>query len=179
MFAALKSLFSPAPFQMEAHHAYAALVAQSRRREFYERMHVPDTLDGRFDLIVLHLFLLISRLREEKGDDAPQFIRAVSEAFFDDMDRSLREMGVSDTGVGKRIKKMSQAFFGRLQAYEHSFHSEDAFAQSLLKNLYRLQQPAGASLKDMVVYCNKTMACLHAQPTAQLMQGQVVFLTGI
>src|SRR5437868_5606477 len=110
---ALKRLFSPDPAHYKAHAAYLQLVTQARQPMFYSEWKVEDTLDGRFDIILLHLYLLIFRCEKETGNPAaPLFVRALSEIFFADMDRSLREMGVGDTGISKHVKKMVQAFYG-------------------------------------------------------------------
>ena len=122
MISALKKIFSPQPYQQEAHQLYVTLVEQARAPLFYSEYEVPDTIDGRFDMIVLHVCLLCKRLRDIDTDASIELSRALMETFFADMDRSLREMGSTDTGVGKRIKKMSQAYFGRLQAYVNIDH---------------------------------------------------------
>ena len=142
----LSRLFSPPPFQQEAHTAYSVLVTRARDPFFYTECAVPDTLDGRFDVIVLQLFLVLSRLKDEADPRAALFSRALQEAFFTDMDRSIREMGVSDTGVGKRIKKMAEAFLGRLHAYEASKNDSALFREHLAKNLYRASAPGEATL---------------------------------
>ena len=135
MLKAFKSFFTPTPLQIEAHKLYADLVIQSRNPRFYSHMGVADTLDGRFDMIILHLFLATQKLRRAQAPDA--MIRALHEAFFEDMDRNLREMGASDTGVGKRVKKMSQAFFGRMQAYEQAMADDAALQAALKRNVFR------------------------------------------
>jgi cytochrome b pre-mRNA-processing protein 3 len=98
-----------------ADRLYGAAVAQARNPAFYVECRVPDTLDGRFDLIVLHLCLLIRRLRRE-GETGATLAQALFDTTFDDMDRSLREMGVGDLGVGRRVKAMASAFYGRATA---------------------------------------------------------------
>ena len=87
---------------------YAKLVAQARQPEFYARCGVPDTVDGRFDLISLHLFLVLHRLKRDRPESA-DLAQAVFDLMFHDMDQSLREMGAGDLGVGRRVKVMIQA----------------------------------------------------------------------
>ena len=89
---------------------YTAAVAAARDPSFYATLLVPDTLDGRFDLVALHAFLLIHRLRSASRPDLSQ---AVFDAMFSDMDNNLRELGVSDLRVGKRVRAMWEAFHGR------------------------------------------------------------------
>src|SRR5690606_20048909 len=92
---------------------YSAIVAQSRRETFYPQWGVPDTLTGRFDMISLHAALVFRRLRSHEKQ-TKEFSQNVFDCFFKDMDRSLREMGVGDLSVGKRIEKMGSLFYGML-----------------------------------------------------------------
>ena len=96
---------------------YAAVVARAREPVFYTRFRVPDSLDGRFDMIALHAFLVLRRLKEE-GADGAALGQALFDVIFSDMDRSLREMGAGDLGVGRRVKRMARGFYGRIAAYD-------------------------------------------------------------
>ncbi len=174
---ALKNILSTDSLVREAHAAYAQLVGQSRQPQFYSEYGVEDTVDGRFDVILLHMFLVIHRLRGEQGDEAGHFIRALSETFFSDMDRSLREMGVGDTGVGVRIKKMAQAFYGRMQHYEQSVHNPEAFAESLKRNLYRGNDVSADTLARMAGYVQRNAAHLQTQSLDAISGGTMTFLS--
>ena len=92
---------------------YGEIVRQARRPELITNFHVKDNIDGRFDLLCLHMCLVIKRLKSK-----PELTRQYSQDLFDfmflDMDQSLREMGVGDLSVGKRVKEMGKAFLGRL-----------------------------------------------------------------
>ncbi len=112
----LSRLFRRAPQVADAYPLYAGAVAQARQPVFYARLGVPDTVDGRFDLVALHIFLILQRLKAEP--DAAPFAQAVFDAMFADMDRNLREMGVGDLSVGKKVKAMAQGLYGRIAAYE-------------------------------------------------------------
>lgn len=155
MIGALKRLFTPEPLREQAHALYVALVNQSRKPVFFSQWGVEDTLDGRFDVIVLHLSLVLERV---EGDAA--FTQQLMEVFFADMDRSLRELGASDTGIGKRIQKMAQAFFGRLKAYQDA-KDEAALTAALQRNLYR-EKPQDHA-KDVAAYIMRNRAHLRAQ----------------
>jgi cytochrome b pre-mRNA-processing protein 3 len=176
MLRALKQFLSSDSYAREAHEAYVQLVIQSRRAEFYQSLGVEDTVDGRFDVILLHMFLVIHRLRGETDEAAGQFIRAISEVFFADMDRSLREMGVGDTGVSHRIKKMAQAFYGRMQMYEQNVRSADAFRDSLKRNLYRGRDVDAAVLTRAGDYALRNIEHLKNQPLESIISGHVSFL---
>lgn len=176
MLKALKHLFSPAEFKAEAHAAYVQLVAQSRKPFFYQAYRVPDTVDGRFDVMALHLFMVIHRLRGEVAPETGEFIRVLSEVFFADMDRSLREMGVGDTGVSHRIKKMAQAFYGRLQVYEQSLLKHDMLTESLKRNLYRGSDVDQETLKQVADYIDRNLTHLVQQNVDDILRGSVNFL---
>ena len=96
---------------------YGAIVAQAKLPAFYLDYGVPDTVNGRFDMIVLHAALVLRRLSSE-----PAPARAVGQAIFArfcrDMDHSLREMGVGDLAVPKQMQRVAEAFYGRARAYE-------------------------------------------------------------
>ena len=177
MLSALKSLFSPSLVKQQAFDAYARIVAQARRELFYKDWQVEDTLDGRFDVIVLHLFLLISRCEEDRSPEMQTFIRFLSEAFFADMDRSLREMGASDTGVGIRVKKMAQAFYGRLKTYGESIADEAALVEALKRNVYREKMVTQEAAAALAVYMGRNQKALAQQSPEALMRGNISFLS--
>ena len=128
----LKSLLGlrSRPEQPEA--LYAALMAQARRPDFYRDYGVPDTLDGRFDLLVLHVVLLLRRLREDEVTRA--LAQDVFDVFFRELDRALREMGVGDLGVPRRVKTMAEVFYGRARAYDAALASGDPGALERAKS---------------------------------------------
>ncbi len=165
----IKKIFAPDPFQLPAHNAYVDLVEQARSPYFYNECGIADTLDGRFDIIVLHMFLLTRHIK----DDEPEFLRAVWEVFFSDMDRSLREMGASDTGIGKRIKKMAQAFYGRIDAYSSSIENEPEFKESLKRNLYRNNSATDEQVTLVLSYIKRNLTNLKNQNTASIIAGNI------
>lgn len=173
MLAALRSLFAPKP--PEAVRAtYIALVAQARNPFFYTDLGVPDTLDGRFDLIVLHLFLLEHRLvtHHDANEETRIFGQFVSEIFFHDMDHSLREIGVSDTGVSHRIKKMGKAYHGRLQAYAAGLEHRETMRGALARNLYGTVAEGNVALLDrMAEYMERCYAALCATDAKTIIEG--------
>src|SRR5436305_2987337 len=144
---------------------YGAIVAQARDPRFYQAYGVPDTVLGRFDLIVLHLSLVLRRLRE--GDHAARTVaQGVFDEFCRDMDHNLREMGISDPGVPRQMRKVGEAFYGRAKAYDAALAAggEGALAQALIRNVY-----AGASGRDMAAaelatYVRQVVEAVDAQP---------------
>ncbi|MEJ0067455.1 MAG: ubiquinol-cytochrome C chaperone family protein [Pseudomonadota bacterium] len=103
--------------QASAGVLYAQLIEQARTPAFYGALGVPDSLDGRYEMIALHAFIALRRLRRD-GGATETFAQALFDAMFADMDRSLREIGVSDLSVGKRVKEMARGLYGRIAAYE-------------------------------------------------------------
>ena len=118
------------------HRVYGALVAQARLPAFYADLGVPDTLEGRYDMIMLHAFLLFERLN--RSEEEREFAQDVFDAMFTDLDRSLREMGVGDLSVPKRINRMAGAFYGRAEAYEAACKagSRSMMTEAVARNLY-------------------------------------------
>lgn len=150
---------------------YRACVAAARRPEFYQAFAVPDSIDGRFDLLLLHVFLVMHRLRGESEARQRLF-----DLMFADMDRSLREMGVGDMSIGKKIRPMISAFYGRGQAYEKAIGAGDAaLAAALGRNLYGAAQIAPDILQKMTAYVRRAIDSLERQPVANLLSGQVEF----
>ncbi|HEX7822651.1 MAG TPA: ubiquinol-cytochrome C chaperone family protein [Sphingobium sp.] len=144
----LKSLFGRSAPQNDLHPLYAAIVAEGRLPHWYRDGRVPDTLDGRFDMIAAVLSLVL--LRMEKLDMADDTAR-LAEIFVDDMDGQLRQMGVGDIVVGKHIGRMMSALGGRLGAYRTALADgagtgASGVAEALQRNLYRGVTPAPDAL---------------------------------
>src|SRR5246127_2068079 len=113
---------------------YGMIVTQAREPLFYRDLGVPDTVNGRFDLLVLHLWMVLRRLRSIEGS-AP-LPQALFDRFFEDMDANLREMGVGDLTVPKRMQAFGEAFYGRSAAYDAALASgSGAMAKALCKNV--------------------------------------------
>ena len=102
-------LFRPDPTQAVARRLYEAVVAQARQPVFFAEWGVPDTIDGRFEMVTLHAHLLLRRLKDGGAETAP-LAQALFDVMFADMDASLREMGAGDLGVGRRVKQLATGF---------------------------------------------------------------------
>lgn len=164
-----QSVFRRRPSEA-ARQAYIALLAQSRNPYFYTSLDVPDTLDGRFELIVLHLFLLQERLRTEEIE----FARHLSEVFFEELDASIRELGIGDSGVLHRVKRMGKAYHGRLQAYAQGMASADdeTLKSALARNLYgTVAEGETAHLQSVASYMRAMQHVLQHTETAALKGG--------
>jgi len=159
--------------------AYRLVVAQARQRAFFAEYGVPDTLDGRFELVCLHAFLYLHRLKSEW----PR-AKALAQAFFDtmfgDFDRALREMGTGDLRVGREVKRMAQGFYGRIRAYANGIAAGDsALGAALARNLFGTVGVPLAQLAAMTLYVRRAADDLRDQGAAELLAGRVRFVSPI
>jgi cytochrome b pre-mRNA-processing protein 3 len=156
---------------------YGQIVAQARQPWLYSAAGVPDTLEGRFDMIVLHAFLIIDRLGQG-GDEGKAMAQSVFDLMFTDMDRSLREMGASDVGVGPKVRRMAEVFYGRARVYAEALQlegerSRQALISGLARNVFAGEKQAEpAMLADYVLAEHRGLA---ARPIAELLTGQTGF----
>jgi cytochrome b pre-mRNA-processing protein 3 len=148
---------------------YRLVVEQARSPVFYTDFFVPDTVEGRFELIVLHCGLLVARLGRDPG--TRETGRELAETFFADMDRTLREMGIGDVTVPKKMRRIADAFYGRLTAYEAA-GSGPALVEAVARNVYDDAPPQGVA-EDLAAYLAATMAALAAADAARLAAGEI------
>lgn len=155
---------------------YMALVNQARLPVFYAEWGVPDTLEGRYDMVVLHAWLLMRRLGTQPSDEARALSQATFDLMFADMDQSLREMGVTDTGVGKRIRRMAEAFYGRCSAYDKAQEEgRAALEAALARNLYQKGDPSPEQLARMAAYVLDQQEQLAKMPDEPILSGSLAF----
>lgn len=173
----LISLFGGKQHNPAAVALYRSIIEQARQPDFYSRHGVPDSLDGRFDMVVLHTFLVMRRLRGLGSKPAAGLSQDLFDLLFADMDSNLREIGVGDLGVGKRVKKMAQAFYGRVQAYETGLAATDdsILTDALSRNLYGTTQSLLTGLIAMAAYMRTADSRLAEQPEHRIMAGNVDF----
>jgi cytochrome b pre-mRNA-processing protein 3 len=151
------------------HTLYGAIVAQARRPEFYEEFGAADTVEGRFDMIVLHLVLVLRRLEREPQGAA--LGRALVDAFGRDMDH----MGVGDLAVPKQMKRMMEAFHGRARSYASALSGADptALEQALARNVFGGEGAPGAP--RLAAYVRRAAGQLDAAQGAQFLRGGLAF----
>jgi cytochrome b pre-mRNA-processing protein 3 len=154
------------------HSVYSAIVAQSRQPRFYAEWGVPDTVTGRFDVLSLHMALVLRRLRME-GRESSAFSQALFDLFFRDMDRSLREMGVGDLSVPKKIRTMSSLFFGLLAHLGDALERPGtaALEAGLARNLFAGVENADAAAA--AAYVRAEADRLAGIPIAAIMAGHL------
>ncbi len=173
------SLFRKDPAKEAAEALYAAAVEQSRRPEFYAALGVDDSVEGRFELLALHVYLLLRRLKTTAGGpNAPgpsRLSQRLLDAMFDNLDAALREMGVGDLSVGRKIRGMAESFFGRAGAYEAAIAAADegALSAAIARNVFGAA--ASASSDDLSRYVFIAVKTLNEQPTGRLEAGVAQF----
>jgi cytochrome b pre-mRNA-processing protein 3 len=171
----LASLFRRNRYRPRAYAAYTSIVEQARSPDFFVRLEVPDTLDGRFEMIALHMFLVLNRLKAEH-EATEDFAQALFDAMFADLDRGLREMGASDMGVGKRVKEMAAGFYGRIAAYEKGLEGDDqTLTEALKRNLYGTVQPRVETVAGMLRYMRRQARNLAGQPLEAFVSDHIKF----
>jgi cytochrome b pre-mRNA-processing protein 3 len=158
-----------------ARQVYELIMAKARQRALYEHLYVADTVEGRFDMLVLFAVLLMRRL-----STGPHAARHLGQAIFDhlfrDMDRALRQQGVGDLSVGKRVRRLAEIFYGRAAAYRAALAdgSEEELRCALERNVY----PRGVEdrvIRELTGYVAKCAAILDRQDMSDLVSGRVLF----
>ena len=171
----LLSMFSRKPHERAGFALYTAAVQAARDPYYYTELGVPDTMDGRFDLIGLYTFLLIDRIHRAE-DTGKGLAQAVFDAMFLDMDHTLRELGVGDITVGRKNKAMWEALNGRRQAYEAPMAAGDheALAEAIGRNVWRGTPPPRGPERLAAIALDQHRS-LAAQTMESLLKGQVAF----
>lgn len=155
---------------------YTAAVRAARDPYFYAELGVPDTMDGRFDMIGLYAFLLIDRIHNEPPA-GPELAQAVFDAMFSDMDHTLRELGVGDMAVARRVKAMWEALHGRGQAYAAPLAAGDraGLAAAITRNVWR-GAPDGGRAEMLADIAMRQHRHLAGQGLPAFLAGRVEFL---
>lgn len=143
---------------------YGAIVAQARQPSFYLGYDVPDTVNGRFDMVVLHLALFLDRMEAGTGP-----MRRLGQAVFDlfcrEMDGHFREAGVGDLKVPKEMQQMARAFYGRRSVYREALAApgNEALAEALMRNIYPERPGAQAGAARLAAYVRMASESLSRQ----------------
>ncbi|MEE9434869.1 MAG: ubiquinol-cytochrome C chaperone family protein [Sphingorhabdus sp.] len=148
---------------------YDAAVAKARALHWYERGGVPDTLDGRFEMVAAMLSLILIRLEGEDGQDENSV--HLTEIFVDDMDGQLREIGIGDMMVGKHIGRMMAALGGRMGAYREGLRDEGALAGAAARNIFRTETASEDAIGHVTGAIKGAKAKLDAMPVDMIIAG--------
>jgi cytochrome b pre-mRNA-processing protein 3 len=154
---------------------YGVIVAQARQAAFYQRYGVPDTANGRLEMIVLHAVLLLSRL-EAEGEPGRRVGQALFDHFCADMDANLREMGTGDMAVPRKMKAIGEAFYGRKRAYDAAMAAPEGeeLARALGRNIHGAAADA-PSTEPLAAYVREAARALAALDGDVLLRGHVAF----
>ncbi len=153
---------------------YAACVEAARAPALYRDYGVPDTLQGRFEMVALHMFPLLHRLMRDPGDD-PELARLVSESFVTDMDAAFREMGVGDITVPKRMKTLYASFAGRISSYTRAVQEGDAaLAGAIARNVFP-DDTQDSRARFLAAHVQSALAAVRGEGLADLQRGDVAF----
>lgn len=171
-------LFNKKKRNNAAHSLFSAVIEHSRVIKFYESYSVEDSLDGRFDLMSIHMAVVIEKLDHHKElKNVTEYKRVLQEIMFDNLDLTLREIGVGDLGVGKKIKVMAEAFYGRMIAYQNLFSvkNDAEMSDTLNRNLYREKTIETQVLKNMVSYVYEQYEFIMKQDIGAILEGKIEF----
>lgn len=155
--------------------ALDAIIAQARQPVFYIHFQVPDTTEGRFEVLMLHLFIALHALRAHP--EAATFQQQLFDAAFQQLDWNLREIGVGDMTVGKKIQRMAEIFYGRVTQYSAALAGGEALLAGVLgETLYpATATPAAAVLAELARYVASAVAGISADAAASVASGQILF----
>jgi cytochrome b pre-mRNA-processing protein 3 len=168
----LSRLFSPRPAALAGRRLYDSAAAQARSPAFYAVMGAPDTVEGRFELYTLHVALVLRRLKGQ-GSQAAETAQGLFDAYVKALDHGLREMGVGDLSVGKKMRKLGEAFYGRVKNYDEAFAAlpDTVALAAIIGRTILIDQP-DAQTAALVGYATTAVAGLDAQPLDALLQGE-------
>ncbi|MCU0886639.1 MAG: ubiquinol-cytochrome C chaperone [Rubritepida sp.] len=162
------------PYERAGFGLYAAAVEAARAPRLYAELGAPDTTAGRFELICLHVALVIRRLRALAEPRADALSQAMFDAMFSDMDVTLREMGVGDLSVGKKVKNLWEGFHGRAEAYGAALDAGDmaGLAEALARNVWAAEPPPEGAPAALAAHAAGLAAGLDARSFETLEAGR-------
>ena len=161
---------------------FAAAHLQARTPDLYARLGAPDTVDGRFEMLLMHVVLVIARLRAgplRASDQAAETRQALFDAFVANLDDGLREMGVGDLSMGKKMRKLGEAIYGRAKAYDPALAARPDLAPlaSLIGRTVFGDEADGRGA-PLAAYADRVVRALEGQADADLLGGRVAFPAG-
>lgn len=172
----LKSMFRKDNDEVAVRAVYGVIVEQARKAAFYGAAAVPDTPKGRFAMVAMHAFLAMDRLGSEPL--ARNFSQALFDLMFEDMDRNLREMGVGDLSVGKKVKGLAQHFYAMAAACKEGLKGGgDTLDAPLRQFVYQDEEPAEGALAALAGYIRASVALLAEQDAVAIAAGKIAFAT--
>ncbi len=171
----LRSILKPNAETELARALYAETILAARRTVFFNEGGVPDTPEGRFEMVALTAFLVLQRLKQIEG--AQSLSQKYFDVMFDDIDSNLRELGVGDLSVGKKVKKLAESFYGRIKAYESGLNAtgNEILCAALTRNVFRHTETAPEIVAKMAAYMRDEAEALSEQDDKSIQQGTISF----
>lgn len=168
----LFGLFKSRPEKQLARALYEHVLAAARQPALYGEGRVPDTLEGRFEMVVLHTALVIRVLQASPDEAHRKLSQALFDTMFDDFDAGMREMGVGDSGVGKKIRFMAEGFYGRANVYDEALKDEapGVLELAIARNIFASDEVNSAS-RELSNYVRASAEKLDAQGALTLAEG--------
>ncbi len=177
IFQGLRGLLSGSDSRERARALYGEIIVQARNPAFYTDFGVADDVEGRFDLLAIHQFLVLRRLKRA-GKIEAHFANVLFETMVQDLEDNLREMGVGDLVVGKKVRKLVEGFLGRAERYEENLKGDDrsGLALTVARNIFADETLVDSpQVQAMVDYILHSARLLKSQKPARLMQAIVAF----
>jgi cytochrome b pre-mRNA-processing protein 3 len=170
----LQKLFGRGPARVAGEKLYHAAITQARQPAFYTDLGAPDTVEGRFELYTLHVVLVLNRLRG-LGGEAGEASQALFDTYVQALDDALREMGVGDLSVGKKMRKLGEAFYGRAKAYQAALADGDQAAITALIGRTVYEGETAGAADQLADYVQRSAALLATLPQEDVLAAQLVW----
>jgi cytochrome b pre-mRNA-processing protein 3 len=169
-----EKLFKRGPSRAAGEKLYETAIRQARQPAFYADLGAPDTVEGRFELYTLHVVLVLSRLKAQ-GDVAAETAQALFDTYLQALDDALREMGVGDLSVSKKMRKLGEAFYGRAKAYQAALDQGDhtALAALIGRTVYEGQPDTAAT--RLADYVERSAALLAGLPLDDVLAAELAW----
>ena len=169
-----EKLFRRAPSRIAGEKLYEAAIGQARQSAFYADLGAPDTVEGRFELYTLHVVLLLNRLKGQ-GAVATETAQGLFDAYVQALDDALREMGVGDLSVGKKMRKLGEAFYGRAKAYQAALEGGDHAGLAALIGRTVYVDQDDAAVDRLADYVQRSTALLATQALEDILTAQLAW----
>ena len=163
-----QQLFRPSAPRLAGQNLYEVAIRQARQPAFYTDLKAPDTVEGRFELYTLHVVLLLHRLRGHSAQ-TDLVAQALFDTYLQALDHALREMGVGDLSVGKKMRKLGSAFYGRAKSFEEALAQSDAVDLGALVGRTIYDGVNAPSTEALVSYIQRSVAVLAETPLEDVM----------
>ena len=161
--------------QQQIGHLYQMIIGQSRSVEIYQAFSIPDTIDGRYEVLVLHTWLILQRLRNSSNQQAKKISQGIFDSLITDFDLSLKEIGVGDKKLGKQVRFMVKGAYGRFHAYDQSWSHPSLFLEALTRNFFGASTPSREQIDKAYHYILDASEILKNMTDDQLVSGNFIW----